>query len=73
MSQSSSAASRPDPDSGENMACLFQWTDLERLKAAAGAILGLADDDAIAAALESELSSFQDHLKRALLYLRLNR
>jgi hypothetical protein len=68
MSHPSSAASRPDPDGGENVAGLFRWEDLERLKAAADTILMLADD-AIPAPLESELTSFKERLERAFLHL----
>jgi hypothetical protein len=69
MSHPDSAASRPDPGSGENVAGLFRWEDLERLRAAADTILELADDDAIPAPLESELTSFRERLERAFLYL----
>jgi hypothetical protein len=69
MPQSSSAASRPEPDSGVNVAGPFRWEDLERLRAAAHTILEIADEDAIPASLESELTSFKDRLERALLHL----
>ena len=68
MSHPSSAASRPDPDSGANMAGLFRWEDLERLRTAAHTILELADDG-VPAPLEPELTSFKEHLERALLHL----
>lgn len=68
MSHPGSAASRPDPDSGGNVASLFRWEDLERLRAAADTILELADD-AIPAPLESELTSFKERLERAFFHL----
>jgi hypothetical protein len=73
MSHSSSAASGPDPDFGENVAGMFSWEDLARLKAAADTLLELADSDAIPAPLDPELASFREHLDRALLHLRPNR
>jgi len=68
MSRLSSPASRPDPDSDANTAGMFRWEDLERLRAAAHTILELADDG-IPAPLEPELTSFKEHLERALLHL----
>jgi hypothetical protein len=47
---------------------MFRWEDLERLRAAAHTILELADDG-IPAPLEPELTSFKEHLERALLHL----
>jgi hypothetical protein len=72
MSHSSSAASGPDPDFGENVAGMFCWEDLARLKAAADTILERSDG-AIPAPLEPELASFREHLERALRHLRPNR
>jgi len=69
MPHPSSAASRPDSESGGNVASLFGWHDLERLKAAADTILEHAPLESDPDTLESELTSFKERLERVLLHL----
>lgn len=69
-----SIARPPAGGGAESAACgrvagLFRWEELERLRAAAHTILELADDGALPAPLEPELTSFKESLERAFLHL----